>query len=589
MHESLLQRYPSAAEEITNIFGNFIQNMQEDREAAVFSGVDCSDVVDMIRLQRGIRLTCRSDSEAGAGRLELGVFVQLAAHFARDSARFARGEKHVEADRSHDQLGGNNELLSRPRIRNGRRTERADQPARHSEREVRIKEDMEDHYKQQIRELQQQIKQPLMAQTSSEYINKLVGDIISQISNDMDLRFMRDDPVYSKYFAMFESGVSLDDVAMVCRQEGNDEQVVRGPAIVLSYKDDILQRLQSKGVIPAVIPASAQGAAGAGGAAAAPQPQNDPNNPRNNPAYAKWFKLLDMHIPKEHLIIKMEQEGVDPSILDYETPGGAQPSRSEEPAADPWRPAASTAASKPKPKAVPIITEKKAELRRRQLHIVPENRMKNLYWDCIDNSAIEGSVWEKMHATVEKEIDYRELETLFAAKENTFLLSQSKQEAAKSTEQEERVQLIRDEKRLRNVGMAIVRLKPKIEDIRNAIIEVDDTILDDEMVRILVSNAPTQEEIEIVKGYEGDLSVLDEVDRFFKVLSTIPFLNERLACIKTYHQFSSTIEDLRNQIDRFKVAIEKCVRSENLTHLMELILAIGNFLNGRQNRIMTYG
>ena len=62
----MLQRYPSAAEEITNIFGNFIQNMQEDREAAVFSGVDCSDVVDMIRMQRRARLTCRSDSEADA-------------------------------------------------------------------------------------------------------------------------------------------------------------------------------------------------------------------------------------------------------------------------------------------------------------------------------------------------------------------------------------------------------------------------------------------------------------------------------------------------------------------------------------------
>ena len=40
------------------------------------------------------------------------------------------------------------------------------------------------------------------------------------------------------------------------------------------------------------------------------------------------------------------------------------------------------------------------------------------------------------------------------------------------------------------------------------------------------------------------------------------------------------IEDMRNEIDRFKVAIEKCVRSDNLSHLMELILAIGNFLNG---------
>ena len=450
---------------------------------------------------------------------------------------------------------------------------------------VRIKEDMEEQYKEQIRELQQQIKQPLISHTSSEYINKLISDLISQVSDDMNLRFMRDDPVYSKYFAMWESGVALDDVAAFCRQEGNDEQVVRGPAIILSYKDDILQRLQAKGVIPAVIPAGSQGAAGAASAAgaAAPQPKNDPNNPRNNPAYAKWFKLLDMHIPKEHLIIKMEQEGVDPSILDYESPGGAQPSAAEDASADSWRPAssaASSAASRAKPKATPIITEKKAELRRRQLHIVPENRMKNLYWDCIDNSAIEGSVWEKMHATVEKEIDYHELETLFAAKENTFLLSQSKQEAAKSTEQEEHVQLIRDEKRLRNVGMAIVRLKPTIDEIHDAILEVDDAILDDDMVRILVSNAPTQEEIEIVKGYDGDLDVLDEVDRFFKVLSTIPFLNERLACIKTYHQFSSTIEDLRNQIDRYKVAIEKCVRSENLSHLMELILAIGNFLNG---------
>lgn len=441
---------------------------------------------------------------------------------------------------------------------------------------VRIKEDMEDEYKEQIHELRQQIKQPLMAHSSSEYINKLVSDLISQVSDDMNLRFMRDDPVYSKYFAMWESGVALDDVAMVCRQEGNDEQVVRGPAIILSYKQDILQRLQAKGMIPAVLPAGSQ-------PAAAPKPQDDPNNPRNNPLYAKWFKLLDMHIPKEHLIIKMEQEGLDPSILDYEGPGGAQAAQNDDQAADPWRASSSggaSAASKTKPKAVPIITEKKAELRRRQLHIVPENRMKNLYWDCIDNGAIEGSVWEKMHATVEKEIDYRELETLFAAKENTFLQNQTKQEAAKSTEQEERVQLIRDEKRLRNVGMSIVRLKTKYEDIRDAILEVNDAILDDEMVRILVSNAPTQEEIEIVKGYDGDLNALDDVDRFFKVLSSIPCLNERLSCIKVYHQFSSSIEDLRNQIDRFKVAIEKCVRSENLSHLMELILAIGNFLNG---------
>ena len=50
MHDSLMNRFPGDAKEITNIFGIFIEQMQEDREAAVFSGVDCSDVVDMIRM-----------------------------------------------------------------------------------------------------------------------------------------------------------------------------------------------------------------------------------------------------------------------------------------------------------------------------------------------------------------------------------------------------------------------------------------------------------------------------------------------------------------------------------------------------------
>ena len=434
---------------------------------------------------------------------------------------------------------------------------------------IRIKEDMEDNYKKQIQELEHQIQQPLISHSTSEYMNKLVGDLIAQVSDYMDLRYMRNDPVYSKYFAMMESGVGLEDIVMICRQEGNNEEVVRGPPIILTFKEDILQRLQAKGIIPAVLPASNQSTT----------PENDPNNPRNNPAYKKWFKLLDMHIPKEHLILKMEQEGVDPSILDYQSPVSKQHPK-EEPSQDVWsaKPASNPT---PKPKPKPVIQEKKVEPRRRQLRIVPEVRMKNLYWDCIDNAAIEGSLWEKMHDTTEKEINYGELESLFAAKENSFLMNRSTTAAMQSTEQEEKkVQLIRDEKRLRNVGMAIARLKHKTEELRDAILEVDDKILDTEMIRILVSNTPTDEEIELMKGYDGDVDQLEDVDRFFKILSTVPDLKVRLACIQIRNSFSTSVEDLRNQIDRFKVAMEKCVHSDKLGHLIEIILAIGNFLNG---------
>ena len=100
------------------------------------------------------------------------------------------------------------------------------------------------------------------------------------------------------------------------------------------------------------------------------------------------------------------------------------------------------------------------------------------------------------------------------------------------------------------------------------------------MIRILVSNTPTDEEIELMKGYDGDVDQLEDVDRFFKILSTVPDLKVRLACIQIRNSFSTSVEDLRNQIDRFKVAMEKCVHSDKLGHLIEIILAIGNFLNG---------
>lgn len=47
-------------------------------------------------------------------------------------------------------------------------------------------------------------------------------------------------------------------------------------------------------------------------------------------------------------------------------------------------------------------------------------------------------------------------------------------------------------------------------------------MLTDDMVRILKENAPTAEEIELVNGYDGSVEMLGDVDRFFKVLSTIP-------------------------------------------------------------------
>lgn len=67
--------------------------------------------------------------------------------------------------------------------------------------------------------------------------------------------------------------------------------------------------------------AASTSAAPAAAAAAAPAPAPAPALPtiKEHPSYTKYFKLLSMNLPPEHLKPKMQLEGLNPDLLD--TPG----------------------------------------------------------------------------------------------------------------------------------------------------------------------------------------------------------------------------------------------------------------------------
>jgi len=47
---------------------------------------------------------------------------------------------------------------------------------------------------------------------------------------------------------------------------------------------------------------------------------SEKNSVESDPRYAKYFKMLRMHLPKAAVIIKMQSDGIDPAILDGEVP-----------------------------------------------------------------------------------------------------------------------------------------------------------------------------------------------------------------------------------------------------------------------------
>ena len=430
----------------------------------------------------------------------------------------------------------------------------------------------QDAMRQRIRQLEDELldlkRVTRFASSTPEYTARLISDILSQVSDVMEVKFARDDPVYSKYFTLLESGARMEDVLALCRKEGNDEKVVRGPAVTLSVKPEFVKRIQAdalKNAPPGTVTAAAGTSTAAGTA-----PVEDPNDPRKKPEFAKWFKLQQMGIPREHLVLKMEAEGVDPSILDY---GG--------PAATPAAPAEEVV--RPRKKEEKKAEAEKPKSTRRRPKQNPEQKMKNVHWDPVDDDKIDASVWRSMHDTVEG-LDYALLTTTFKAKENTFLANSVASVDLSVKKQAEMVQLVTDAKRLRNVGMAVARLKCSFESLKIDILRVDDAVLTDDMVRILKENAPTAEEIELVKGYDGSVEMLGDVDRFFKVLSTIPDLQNRIKCIAIRKTLREDLKDMQADFTAFGAAMRCCAESAKFARLMEVVLAIGNYMNGACGR-----
>ena len=108
---------------------------------------------------------------------------------------------------------------------------------------------------------------------------------------------VKDDPRFLKYFKMLSMHLPRIAVENKMKAEGVD------PAILDLNPDK-------------PVPASLDGPANAKG------PQSSSQAPevllKDDPKFAKYFKMLRMHLPKEAVAAKMKAEGADASVLDLD-------------------------------------------------------------------------------------------------------------------------------------------------------------------------------------------------------------------------------------------------------------------------------
>lgn len=212
-------------------------------------------------------------------------------------------------------------------------------------------------------------------------------------------------------------------------------------------------------------------------------------------------------------------------------------------------------------------------------------KMRQFHWNKLQNGQIEGTVWQQLDDSKVK-LDLNDLKCVFGeSKENDEVQVKT---TVKKKPERQLIKLI-DEKRSYNIQLILSRFKVSPVSIRDAIIAMDEKTIRGERILQLIKCAPTEEEIQQVTSFEGDKSKLAGVEQLFLAVSDIPDLENRLELWKYKQQFDELFSELRSKLDTV-ISITLSMRTaKKFKQLLELILALGNVLNGGTSKGQAYG
>eukprot|EP00903_Cladosiphon_okamuranus_P008076 g7790.t1 len=206
-----------------------------------------------------------------------------------------------------------------------------------------------------------------------------------------------------------------------------------------------------------------------------------------------------------------------------------------------------------------------------------------VHWDKIAPANLEQTVFSEINPS-SVELPMELLQESFAEKPKEKKTpdkdAKDKESAAQAAVKKaaEKVELL-DAKTLRNTGIAFKRFRMKPEDLRDSLVAMDLDKFDTDKFIALRNISPSPDQLPTLKGYEGDLAKLDEVTLFMVLTAKIPRYTARLDCALFIKGFSTDAEFLTEKLGLVSEAVVEVVDSDRLKRLIEVVLAMGNYLN----------
>uniref|UniRef100_A0A4W5QB96 Formin-like 3 n=1 Tax=Hucho hucho TaxID=62062 RepID=A0A4W5QB96_9TELE len=240
--------------------------------------------------------------------------------------------------------------------------------------------------------------------------------------------------------------------------------------------------------------------------------------------------------------------------------------------------------------------EKQLLQKDKDLHVIRKPiktkfRLPIFNWTALKPNQINGTVFSEIDdERVLEDLDVEKFEELFKTKAQGPVVDLSGPKTKVSQKAINKVSLL-DANRSKNLAITLRKANKSTEEICKAIQTFDLKALPVDFVECLMRFLPTEVEGKMMRQYERErrpLDALTDEDRFMLFFSKIERLTQRMNIITFVGNFSENINMLTPQLNAIIAASASVKSSPKLKRMLEIILALGNYMNSSK-RGSVYG
>ena len=213
--------------------------------------------------------------------------------------------------------------------------------------------------------------------------------------------------------------------------------------------------------------------------------------------------------------------------------------------------------------------------------------MTKIYWNPIPQDALSGTIWEKLSNDRFIEIDAKHFELQFQVRPSKPLTARQSVAGSLSTDHNKRTV---SKKRSQHILSVLNVLNLSHDQIRSAMLEMDEEVLSTDKLADLMAIVPNVEEQRRWEHIESTKSSSTKTaELFLHSMHDFHALDDRLKMWMFARNFNEVCDSMMAQYHAILRACNAISSNQGLRLLLQIVLALGNRLNSSSSTKVCHG